>query len=51
VRTSSVKRFATREAATFSQRPVLTITYTPVPAPASLGVLLGAMGLATRRRR
>jgi hypothetical protein len=45
----STKRFVTREGTTVSQRPALDITY--VPAPASAGVLLGALGMAARRRR
>lgn len=46
----TAKRFATREEAVESQRPLLTITYT-VPTPGAAGVLAGAGLLAARRRR
>jgi hypothetical protein len=44
----SAKRFATREATTDSQRPMLEVTYVPAPASA---MLFGAFGLAGLRRR
>jgi hypothetical protein len=43
----SARAFSSRE--DHANKPLLTVTY--VPAPASAGVLLGALGLAGRRRR
>lgn len=48
---SNAVRFASREFSNAADRPQLTIDYTPIPAPASAG-LLGAAGvLGVRRRR
>jgi len=44
------KRFDTRENPDASVRPVLTIDFTPIPAPASLAALAG-LALTRRRRR
>jgi hypothetical protein len=49
----SSKRFDSGEVSTVAQRPLLTITYSPVPEPATLAMLVSA-GLAfimMRRRR
>lgn len=45
----SAKRFATREATDPNVRPLLTITYTPVPEPATIaGFAAGALWLVRR---
>lgn len=49
--TASAKRFGTRENPVVSERPKLTVTYTPVPAPAAPAALLFAAALAQKRRR
>lgn len=47
---SSAKRFDSRNSAIPANRPSLVVTYTPIPAPASLALLLLAAGRRTRRR-
>ena len=50
----SAKRFDSRENPTAANQPVLTIDYTPIPEPATIGLLLTGLGgvlIARRRRR
>ncbi|MEI7657220.1 MAG: DNRLRE domain-containing protein [Phycisphaerae bacterium] len=46
----SAKRLDSRNTAIPANRPSLVVTYTPIPAPASLAVLLLAAGRRSRRR-
>jgi hypothetical protein len=49
---NTAKRFDSRENLTQNFRPVLTIDYTVIPAPAALpAMIMGAIGLRQRRRR
>jgi hypothetical protein len=48
----AAKRFGSREIAAADQRPMLTIDYTPVPAPGVIGVVAaGIMVVRVRRNR
>lgn len=52
---TTAKRFDARENPTLANRPVLNVTYTPVPEPTTVSLALvglcGAAWLAARRRR
>ncbi len=51
----SAKRFDTRENATAANRPLLTIDFTPIPEPGSIGfvglLVIGALSAGRRKRR
>ena len=48
---SSAKRFDSRQSATAAFRPVLDVTYTPVPAPGTAILVAGSFFFGAKRRR
>jgi hypothetical protein len=48
---STTRRFATREESDVNLRPMLSVEYTPVPAPGGVAVIAMLAGLGIRRRR